>query len=211
MNCPKCNCFVPTSQYTCPLCGTYVQQKPIPAPGSAKASDGNYLVRAGLLLAIFFIIVGAIYLYAILFDINSSPGKKVQHSQDSSGSYEGGELPPSYVINADNPGDNVDIEQYIQPGRSTIFAFYSDYCPACRKIVPLLADLDERRSDIAVLKIDINRPNSTTTDWSSPAAGKYRIKAVPQFKVYDTTGNILHEGGQAYAFVLNLLREEGLM
>jgi thiol-disulfide isomerase/thioredoxin len=117
-----------------------------------------------------------------------------------------GTLDVGYVINNQNPGEEIDIRIFVQADKTTIFDFYSEYCPPCRRISPLLKGLDTRREDIIVHKVDINRPGIQGIDWGSPVARQYNIHSVPFFMIYDPSGNLTHQGDAAYNEVMRLLQ-----
>lgn len=131
-------------------------------------------------------------------------------SKPASGGVKGIEFSPGQVINSASPGEEINIEYFIQKGKTTIFDFYSDYCPPCRKISPLLKQLDDKRDDIVVLKVDINRPGRSGIDWGSPVVRQYRVKFVPFFMIYDPSGRRTHEGRAAFYEVGKLLSSEGI-
>ena len=106
------------------------------------------------------------------------------------------------------PGTEVDIEQMVRRGKTTIFDFYSAYCGPCVKISPRLAELERKRTDIAVVKIDINREGVRGIDWGSPVIKQYHIPSIPYFIVYDEGGTRIHAGDSASQFVYHLLSEE---
>ena len=131
-------------------------------------------------------------------------------STPASGAVTGVEFSPGQVINSANPGEEINIDYYVQEGKTTIFDFYSDYCPPCRKISPLLERLDRKRDDIVVLKVDINRPGRSGIDWGSPVVRQYKVKFVPFFMIYDPSGVRTHEGREAFYEVGKLLSSEGI-
>jgi len=131
-------------------------------------------------------------------------------SAPSSDGAAGVEFSPGEVINSGSPGEEMNIENFVQKGKTTIFDFYSDYCGPCRKISPLLEKLDRKRDDIVVLKVNINRSGRSGIDWGSPLVRQYRIKFVPFFMIYDTSGRRTHEGRAAYSEVGKLLSSEGI-
>ena len=114
------------------------------------------------------------------------------------------------VINSGNPGQEIDIKEFIRTGQTTIFDFYSDYCPPCRRISPLLEQLDSKRSDIVVHKVDINRPGLRGIDWASPVTRQYNLGSIPHFKIYDSSGELKSEGQEAYSEIMRLLQSEGI-
>ena len=98
-------------------------------------------------------------------------------------------------------GAEVDIKEHLVKGKTTIVDFTSEYCPPCRAISPRLDALHQKRDDIAVLKVDINRPDFKGIDWRSPVAQQYKLRSVPHFKVFDAEGKLVAEGEQAAELV----------
>ena len=96
-------------------------------------------------------------------------------------------------------------------GKTTIFDFFSVYCGPCVKISPKLAELDNRREDIVVIKIDINREGIQGIDWASPVVKQYAIRSIPYFIIYDDTGARSREGATARQEVEHLLTLEGIL
>jgi len=105
-------------------------------------------------------------------------------------------------------GAEIEITDYVVPGKITVFDFTSDYCPPCRQIAPLLDELHARRDDLAVVKIDINRPETKGIDWRSPVARQYNLQSVPHFKVYGADGKLMAEGEAAFALVAGWIDEK---
>jgi thiol-disulfide isomerase/thioredoxin len=95
-------------------------------------------------------------------------------------------------------GQKVDVANYLVPGKTTIVDFYSEYCPPCRAIAPKLVNLHKSRDDIAVVKVDINRPGVKGIDWESPVAQQYQLHSIPHFKIYGPDGKLQAEGDAAY-------------
>ncbi|MCF7761951.1 MAG: thioredoxin family protein [Cephaloticoccus sp.] len=98
-------------------------------------------------------------------------------------------------------GEEVDITNYLVPGKTVVFDFTSEYCPPCRAISPYLDQLHANREDIVVVKVDINRKDHKGIDWSSPVARQYGMKSIPNFKVYGPDGHMLAEGDSAREMV----------
>ncbi|MEO6005872.1 MAG: thioredoxin family protein [Opitutus sp.] len=103
-------------------------------------------------------------------------------------------------------GKEVKITDYLVPGKTTVFDFTSQYCPPCRAVAPLLEKLHETRADVAVVKVDINRPEIKGIDWDSPVARQYRLESVPNFKVYGPDGKLVAEGKPASKLVYSWLQ-----
>lgn len=55
-------------------------------------------------------------------------------------------------------GETLDIRTLPVPGRVTVIDFYSPYCPQSAKWDPLLERLAQRRPDLVIKKVNINRP-----------------------------------------------------
>ena len=98
-------------------------------------------------------------------------------------------------------GQEVTLADYLVPGKTTIVDFYSEYCPPCRAIAPKLVKLHETRDDIAVVKVDINRPDTKRIDWQSPVAKQYNLHSIPHFKIFGPDGKLQAEGDAAYELV----------
>jgi thiol-disulfide isomerase/thioredoxin len=103
-------------------------------------------------------------------------------------------------------GQEVQLADYLVPGKTTVFDFYSEYCPPCRAIAPRLEELHMARADIVVVKVDINRPGVKGIDWKSPVARQYKLESIPHFKVYDPDGKLQAEGDEAYDLVTSWLK-----
>lgn len=90
-------------------------------------------------------------------------------------------------------GQTVNLADYVVPGKTTIFDFTSLYCPPCQAYNEPLVLLHQQRKDVAVVKVDINRPEATKIDWSSPVAQEFGLRSIPHFKVYGPDGKLLAE------------------
>jgi thiol-disulfide isomerase/thioredoxin len=102
-------------------------------------------------------------------------------------------------------GQKVDLSQFLVKGRITVFDFTSEYCPPCRGYADPLYQLHRRRDDVAVVKVDINRPEIHRIDWESPVAEQYELRSLPYFKIYSPEGKLLVEGQEARQVVDNWL------
>jgi thiol-disulfide isomerase/thioredoxin len=103
-------------------------------------------------------------------------------------------------------GQEVNLQDHIVPGKTTIFDFTSEYCPPCRLIAPYLHKLHATRDDIVVVEVDINRPGVGSIDFGSQVARQYNINSIPAFKIYGPNGRLMAEGDDATNQVHNLLR-----
>jgi thiol-disulfide isomerase/thioredoxin len=105
-------------------------------------------------------------------------------------------------------GEQIELKDYLVPGKITVFDFTSQYCPPCRQISPLLDELHARRDDVAVVKIDINRPDTKGIDWKSPVAQQYQLQSIPHFKVYDASGKLMAEGDAGFEMVAGWIEQK---
>lgn len=107
-------------------------------------------------------------------------------------------------------GAPVKLTDYLVPGKTVVFDFFSQYCGPCVQISPELEKLHAKRADIVVVKVDINRPDVKGIDWKSPVAQQFLLQSIPHFKVYGPNGKLLAEDGptsdRAYQMVLGWLQ-----
>lgn len=90
-------------------------------------------------------------------------------------------------------GEKVELTDYLVPGKTVIFDFTSKYCGPCQMYEEPLKALHRKRADIAVVKVDINRPGVKKIDWESPVAQQYRMNSIPSFKIFGPDGKLLAE------------------
>ena len=73
--------------------------------------------------------------------------------------------------NAGRDGQTIDLKKLPVQGKITVVDFFSQYCPPCMQLAPLLEQLAQKRSDLAIKKVNIQRPEvSGKIDWQSPLA-----------------------------------------
>jgi len=92
-------------------------------------------------------------------------------------------------------GQPIKLDDYLSPGKTVIFDFYSDFCGPCVAVAPTLEKLHAKRADIVVVKVDINRPGVKGIDWQSPVTKQFGLRSIPHFKVYGPDGKLLAEDG----------------
>ncbi|HKO95956.1 MAG TPA: thioredoxin domain-containing protein [Pyrinomonadaceae bacterium] len=92
------------------------------------------------------------------------------------------------------PGQDADFRSYLNQGRVSIVYFYANWCPACRKITPLMEDLNQKVPDMQVLFMDIG-------DWGTPVAQQHGVSFVPYLKIYDKNGSLVADGKSARAWL----------
>lgn len=107
-------------------------------------------------------------------------------------------------------GEEIKLADHLVKGKMVIFDFFSEFCPPCRRIAPLLEKLDAKRDDIVVVKIDINRKGIRGIDWESPVAKQFKLEGIPHFKIYNAAGKLEAEGDPAYEKIMALLSSENI-
>ena len=99
-------------------------------------------------------------------------------------------------------GTVIKLADYLVPGKTTVFDFYSEFCPPCMILSPKLEKLHKDRADISVVKVDINRPGIRGIDWQSPVAQEFGLQSIPHLTVYGPDGAVKADGDAAYDLVL---------
>jgi thiol-disulfide isomerase/thioredoxin len=181
---------VPENNYKCPHCQKVIKTE---APSSRDYSSPSPRKTFNLTAILFIVIVVGL---AIIGFMMLQQGNKSGQDNQSSGSSQ--------------PGRRIDLQALLVPQKTTIFDFYSEFCGPCRKISPRLERLDELNDDIAVVKIDINRKNVRGIDWNSPVARQFKLRSIPYFIIYDSSGQQSHEGSSAWRQVFEYLKEMGI-
>jgi thiol-disulfide isomerase/thioredoxin len=90
-------------------------------------------------------------------------------------------------------GAEIQLADCLVPGKTVVFDFTSEYCPPCRMYDGPLKALHQKRDDIVVVKVDINRPGVKGIDWKSPVAQQYKMGSIPRFKIFDGSGKLVAE------------------
>jgi len=196
MICSRCGTEAVESNDRCTRCGAPLHPGPHPS-----RPTGLRVPRLLLTVAL-----AGLGLAALL---NLSRSTRGPATPDASQAADGVSLRTD-AVTTHSPGQAIDIERLVVSGQTTVFDFYSDGCPPCRRISPRLAELDRRRDDVVVRKIDINRPGINGIDWQSPVVAQYGIRSIPHFILYDPAGRRSHEGPDATREVLRLLEESGI-
>jgi thiol-disulfide isomerase/thioredoxin len=113
--------------------------------------------------------------------------------------------------NAANPGQTLDVKSLSVKGKTTVIDFYSPFCPPCVQLAPIMAQLAAKRPDLAIQKVNINRPGVQGIDWRSPLAQQYQIRQVPYFMIFNPQGELTAQGREAAESVERWLQGAGLI
>ncbi|MBM3476782.1 MAG: thioredoxin family protein [Armatimonadetes bacterium] len=103
-------------------------------------------------------------------------------------------------------GEKVNLREHLVRGKTTVFDFYSEYCPACMMLAPELDKLAAKRPDMAVVKVDVNRPEVRgQIDWESPVVQQHGIDTLPHLVLFDAHGKQTASGPRALDEVVGWL------
>lgn len=72
--------------------------------------------------------------------------------------------------------DNFEKE-VLQSKIPVLVDFWADWCPPCKKMLPIIAVLGEERTDIKVGKVNV--------DEEQELAGRYSVMTIPTFIVFE--------------------------
>ena len=108
-------------------------------------------------------------------------------------------------------GESLDIQSLVTSGRITVIEFSSPACPPCVRLAPLMERLAAARRDLAIKRLDINRPGVRGIDWQSPLAQQYQIRSVPYFMIFNSRKKLTATGRDAAQQMEQWLRDAGIL
>ncbi len=114
-------------------------------------------------------------------------------------------------LNRGKEGQVFTVTDFLTRGKVNVLVFASSACPYSQALGPKLTALATRRSDLAVGRLEIDRPESKGIDWQSPLARQYELRSVPAFKIYDSAGKLQAEGETARKMVAKMLLEQDIL
>lgn len=114
--------------------------------------------------------------------------------------------------NAGQGGQTIDLNKLPVRGKITVVDVFSPFCPPCMRLAPLLEQLAQKRSDLVIKKVNIQRPEvSGKIDWQSPLAQQLGLHSIPHFMIFNAKGRLESQGQEAMKQVLGWLQEAGLI
>ena len=85
-------------------------------------------------------------------------------------------------------GEVVDLMPHVKPGIITVFDFYADWCPPCKKLDKSLVSLKQTYGErVEIYKLDV-------VSWESDLVKHHGIKDLPYLTVYDAQQKMLKTG-----------------
>jgi thiol-disulfide isomerase/thioredoxin len=114
--------------------------------------------------------------------------------------------------NAGRGGQTIELSKLPSRGHVTVVDVFSPFCPPCMQLAPLLEQLAQKRSDLVIKKVNIQRPEiSGKIDWQSPLAKQLELHSIPHFMIFDQRGKLKSQGQEATKQVVGWLKEAGLL
>ena len=114
--------------------------------------------------------------------------------------------------NAGQEGSALALQSLPVKGKITVVDCYSPFCPPCLRLAPLMEELAQKRKDLKIIKLNINRPEVLgRIDWQSPLAKQLSLTSIPHFLIFDPEGRLTAQGFEARRQVLDWLSEAGLL
>lgn len=112
--------------------------------------------------------------------------------------------------NESNPGQKVDIGQYVSRGKVTIIEVGSPYCPDCLSSAPVLDRLEQKNHNFKIVHLDTN-PKGLKGVPDSPLRKWVGASWVPHYIVFDADGKKLAEsngrGKNPRPLIINYFKE----
>jgi len=90
--------------------------------------------------------------------------------------------------NSGREGETLELQSLRVQDKTTVVEFFSPFCPPCVRLAPLLVELAQKRPDLVIKRVNINRPEVKGIDWNSPLAQQYHIRSVPSFVIFSPRG-----------------------
>lgn len=87
-------------------------------------------------------------------------------------------------------GKEVDLKEFLAPGKFTIFDYYAEWCGPCHLLSPRLERLVSERNDIALRVIDIGNWKSAV---AKQATREFRLSGLPYVRIYNQAGRFVGE------------------
>jgi len=84
-------------------------------------------------------------------------------------------------------GKLINVIDYLEPHKYTVFMFYADWCAPCGPLKEKLGELANRVNNMALRELDI-------INLENPLVKYYNLPSIPYFLVYGPDGNFVERG-----------------
>jgi thioredoxin 1 len=84
--------------------------------------------------------------------------------------------------------DNIDqtIKEINETGKFVFVDMYADWCGPCKKIEPIINELDtEYNGKVVFVKVNV--------DENPESVAKYNVRSIPTLMIFDTSGNVVKQ------------------
>jgi len=98
-------------------------------------------------------------------------------------------------------GKLINVIDYLQPHKYTVFMFYADWCAPCGPLKEKLAELAQRVDTMALRELDI-------INLENPLVKYYNLPAIPYFLVYGPDGSFVERGPMLSKKVLKAIASQ---
>lgn len=110
------------------------------------------------------------------------------------------------VVNEGHGGEPIDVAKLLVPARINIVEYFAEDDFSSRRLTASLTMLADRRDDVVIHRVDVNRPGVGGIDWESPLMKESGLRSLPHFQVYDGSGRLEAEGRAALDEVMDMIR-----
>ena len=98
-------------------------------------------------------------------------------------------------------GKLINVIDYVEPHKYTVFMFYADWCAPCGPLKEKLGELVNHVNNMALREIDI-------VNLENPLVKYYKLPAIPFFLIYGPDGNFLERGPMLSKELLKTIASE---
>ena len=110
-------------------------------------------------------------------------------------------LTPAWALRfGEQPGERIRVKKVLEVGKTNLLFFHAPWSKTSSRYLARLQKWSKSHSDTAVFVINIK-------NLKSPVSKQFKLKKVPAFRFYDSTGTLMHEGQKAHNKVVELLGE----
>lgn len=98
-------------------------------------------------------------------------------------------------------GKLVNVIDYVEPHKYTVFMFYADWCAPCGPLKEKLGELANRVNNMALRELDI-------INLENPLVKYYNLPSIPYFLVYGPDGSFVERGPMLTKKLLKTITSE---